>query len=339
MIVRTGLIGCGRIGWSLEMDPLRYHPCTHGGSIRRLSGKPDPENSFQLLAVSDRNAGQLESFQGWWTKKGPQTFQDWKVMLKTIPLDFLVIATDPESHFEMAKFAIRCGVKTLLIEKPVTLDLKKAKALLKLARETETSVFINFERRFHPSYAHLHELIQNEKYGSLLSVRSRVLTGSGFDPSNGTGPLVHDAVHLIDLLVHWFGKPGKIQSRIHRYHVQGQPTESVHALIDYKPIVVHLESSGNRRYFEFELELDFKEGRVHAGNGGFFISRSTESSRYAGFRELEPIKKTEFPGFKNPWVEMYRFILSEISEQTHSIRMLEDAVTGLEIIEKIYRSI
>ena len=38
----TALIGCGRIGFLLEEDPLRYKPCTHyGGAVcRRLDHHP-----------------------------------------------------------------------------------------------------------------------------------------------------------------------------------------------------------------------------------------------------------------------------------------------------------
>ncbi len=31
--LKIALIGCGRIGFLLENDPLRYKPCTHFGGI------------------------------------------------------------------------------------------------------------------------------------------------------------------------------------------------------------------------------------------------------------------------------------------------------------------
>ncbi len=48
------LIGCGRIGFMLESDPLRYKPCTHFGGASSAG--------LRITHACDLNHGRLESF-------------------------------------------------------------------------------------------------------------------------------------------------------------------------------------------------------------------------------------------------------------------------------------
>ena len=333
------MIGLGRIGWSLEEDPLRYHPCTHAGSLHRLrkpSGKRD--FFFMLDGVSDLNPESIHRFMDWWKKPGPVTSSDWKKMLRLTRPKFVIIATPPESHVEIASEAILQGATHILVEKPVARNAREASRLLRLARKKNVSVYVNFERRFHPGYMKIKSLIEGKIPGNgIRSIRGRVLTGSGFDPSSGQGTLFHDAIHWIDLLLWYAGTPKKTEA-ILRNTYNPLPTESVFLRMEYPEFVASLETSGDRRYFEFEMEIDWKDRRMLIGNEGFRFFTSTGSKRYSGFRELS--SGTFSYKKKNPWMLLYEAILNDLGQNRRgNLRMLEDAIEGLRIVDRVYSPI
>ena len=91
------LIGLGRIGWSLETDALRYHPCTHAGTIASLKSR------ITLVAVCDSSPEQMRSFMAWWPGKKPAQYTDFRnlqgdLQSGNLEADFAVVATPQDVH-------------------------------------------------------------------------------------------------------------------------------------------------------------------------------------------------------------------------------------------------
>ncbi len=358
--IRTALIGLGRIGFDLEHDRLRYHPCTHAGTLRAWNDALRPgarrKSAFDLIAVCDRDERRIQRFQRWWAagrkKSAPTAFTDYRQLLREKP-DLLIIATSVESHALIALAAVRAGVPALLLEKPIAHELAAARRLLRAARAHGTRVWVNFERRYHPAYRLAREYIQKKKLGELRHISGQVLRGRMRpDPLKTIpypeGPLLHDAVHWMDLLVWMAGSPRTLDAKLDLSAEYPDTIEdSARLSMEYEHFAACLESGGRRRYFEFTMRLDFTEGRIIAGNAGHFYFRAGPSRRYAKFRELRPITvrwKTA-----NPWLELYGEINRELTGvprltpgDAHAARAritasLEDAVRGLEIIHRAYR--
>src|SRR5512138_718214 len=57
-VVRVALVGLGRIAWMLESDRLRYHPCTHAGSLLAVGGA-------RVVAGCDLEPDRRERFADW----------------------------------------------------------------------------------------------------------------------------------------------------------------------------------------------------------------------------------------------------------------------------------
>ncbi len=322
----------GRIGWRLEKDPYRYHPCTHGGTILQLQSEDPP--LFGLAAAVDTDPDAREGFLEWWNGSGhpdPAPVDDYSQILKENPPDLLVIATPVSTHLDMAVIAIQSGVRGVLLEKPPSFTAAQTDRILETSRKHGVPVWLNFERRFHPSYRALKERILRGDYGKIRSVRGRVFTGSGFDQNSECGPLLHDAIHWIDLLIWIFGQPEKVSGEI-RKEEGVLLNESATLLFHYKDFIATLESDGRRKYFEFTLDLDFEEARVEAGNYGFRLLRRGPSERYQGFLELKAAEMELPTG--NPWPEMYREIHTVMSEgRGAEVRMLEDVREAMRLVE------
>lgn len=342
------LLGLGRIASILEKDPYRNKPCTHAGTIFSKWGK----RHFTLSAIADQNPDRVSEFHTTWsshfTGKIPKSLsiESGKISSDSIVsnIDLAIIATSTDSHFENAKQMIQLGIPNLLIEKPVTLSLKKAKELERLSRKQNTRIWVNHERRYHPIYSWARESLLAGKFGRIRTVRASVLT-SALNPGiafsgMGGGPLFHDGTHAIDFL-HWLlGKPISIQAKFTNSNPKYKLEEQAIVWLEYKDGVhVFLEVGGYRKYFQFEIDIQTSDSRIILSNDGFQFWNSKDSPLYKGFRSLakedskipEKFKKNSNP-FPRLYKSIYQSLKMDLPVETGSI---QDNVEILAILERI----
>ncbi len=331
--MRVLLVGLGRIAWQLEKDRFRYHPCTHAGTLRALAD----ETNLELVGVCDRNEDKLRSFRRWWKKPVEFATTDYRELFAAAPADLVIIAASLESHHDIALEAMRRGTPALLLEKPAGKNLREAKALHRLATKKDVKVWVNFERRYHPAYRRVLDFVRKEKLGPLRSVSGKVLTGPT-PPGAHAGPLLHDAVHWIDLLLWYAGAPRGITARMFPARSSADLEDTAFVSFHYDDFEAVLESGGRRKWFEFNMQLDFENGRIIAGNEGHFLFKAGASKRYQRFRELLPLKH-EVPS-ANAWLELYREIAREGKKARPRITAnLDDALLGMDLIERCARKL
>ncbi|TGK18789.1 gfo/Idh/MocA family oxidoreductase [Leptospira fluminis] len=335
--VKTVLIGLGRIASSLETDPLRQKPCTHAGVLFSSWGK----KNFELIGSIDPNEEKRHSFLRQWKVSPHLLFSDWETFFARgkIP-DLVIVATPTESHFFDSAAAIRSGVKNLLVEKPVCETFLQAKSLDRLARKNGTRIWVNHERRYHPKYAWAKEILDSGKYGEVRTIRASVLTSTaapGRAWKGRTGPLFHDGTHAVDLIYWYLGKPDRVRSGIRRR--KGIPAEDrAVALLEYgSGPVVFLEAGGNRKYFQFEMDIMTESARIILSNDGFRMFESKPSSKYKGFNSLTEVSFPEKSSFgSNPFENLYAEIRSVLSNKSQRITgSLRENLGIMELLDRI----
>ncbi len=89
-------------------------------------------------------------------------------------VDAVMIATPAETHFELAKRAIEAG-KDVFVEKPLTIDLDEARALVELAEARGRLLMVGHLLEYHPAILKLHELIKQGELGEVRYVISNRL--------------------------------------------------------------------------------------------------------------------------------------------------------------------
>lgn len=338
-MIRTAIIGLGRIAWLLEKDPLRYKPCTHAGSLLSINQKRK-RPAFEIVALCDSKADRIDDFKRWWQKQNRQSSEnmarlgnaiaistDYKEILRTEvseePLDLIIIATHTDSHVPIAMQAIKAGARAIVLEKPIATDLKTARQLYRLAEKNNTAIWVNFERRYHPAYQLVKDYIDNQKLGALRAIRGRVLTWPVASKQAQIGPLLHDAIHWLDLL-HWYaGIPQKISTRMFAAQ-SGAPVEDTAFIqFDYPEFQAQLESGGRRDYFEFAIELDFDQGRILSGNTGHRFFKTQASKRYIKFKELQEINP-KLPD-QNAWLGLYNEVMRNLNDRKQNAGLLSPA--------------
>lgn len=68
--------------------------------------------------------------------------------------DQIIIATPAETHFMLARRSLLNGI-SIIIEKPMVMDVCEAEELLRIAREQQVSVFVNHTHLYSPAWRHI----------------------------------------------------------------------------------------------------------------------------------------------------------------------------------------
>ena len=176
-------------------------------------------DDFSLVAICDRDPGQLKAAQERWPV--PCVFTDLKQFLRTPGLEVVIVATPPGSHFEIACAAITEG-KHVLVEKPLAVNLSECKAMMEMAARNKVFLGVGHEKRFHPTFQKVRSIIREGLIGkpyycgvhwaSAVKLDPERLVPEGFYPgyewrwrdrSVGGGILQDHLPHYVDLMRDW----------------------------------------------------------------------------------------------------------------------------------------
>lgn len=144
--LRAGVVGTGFIG------PV------HMEALRRLG--------VQVVALCDI-AGRVEPAAA---KLGiPETFTDYREMFKSSKLDVVHITAPNRFHCEMSLAALKAG-KHCICEKPLAMDTKETKQVVKVAKASGTVFAVNYNVRFYPAVLALRKLVARGDLGDIIHV-------------------------------------------------------------------------------------------------------------------------------------------------------------------------
>jgi len=332
--MNIALIGCGRIGFLLENDPLRYKPCTHFGGASSAGVK--------ITHACDINRDRLDRFGTTAGIPGKNLFEDYRELLNAAPPDMAIIATWTESHDRIAVEAARSGAAVIVLEKPMASTLQGCGAIIDECRKSKTAVIISHERRYDSRYRKTKGLIDAGKIGRVMTVHASILTGgySGTsDPGEGGGPLLHDGTHLIDMIRFLFGEIDSVEGEFQRSgRAHGFEDRACAWLKTREGIDIFLEAGGNRKYFVFELEISGTLGKIIIGNGYESLHLNRVSKHYTGFRDITAAR---FPKYRknNCFHDLYREAKTALAGKTkRTTSSAADGYRALEVIHAIYLS-
>ncbi len=170
MVINAAVIGTGNMGKN------------HVRAYSEMDG-------VKLVAIADisENAEQLAE------KHGCKYYSDYKEMLESEKLDAVSVCVPTSMHYSVAKDVISRGV-SLLIEKPITRDVKEAEEIVGLAKAAGVKLAVGHIERFNPAVRKLKEVIEEGRLGDVTSIIARRV---GLFP-----PQIKDANVVIDLAVH-----------------------------------------------------------------------------------------------------------------------------------------
>ena len=110
-------------------------------------------------------------------------------LLKDKDLHGVIIVTPAQEHFKLAKKFLLAG-KDLLVEKPLTDDLKEAKSLVKIAKAKKRILMVDHTFLFNGAIKKLKQLIDDQSLGKIYHI---------YGNYNALGPIRKDVSAMWDL--------------------------------------------------------------------------------------------------------------------------------------------
>ncbi|MEJ5361718.1 MAG: Gfo/Idh/MocA family oxidoreductase [Spirochaetota bacterium] len=327
----VALIGCGRIGFLLENDPLRYKPCTHYGGTKAAK--------LPITHACDINEKRLHTFSKVAGIPESHCYTDYQKLIEQEKPLCVIIASWTHTHAPIGIAAAHNGAKVIVCEKPIASDLKQAKALIDACTIHNTTLIINHERRYDYRYNYVQRLIRNNEIGPISSVHGFVFTPSkSHQPGSGGGPLLHDGTHLIDIVQYLFGNIVQVHGYTTRYSKDSLYEDyAIAHCITTSGIHVTLEAGGYRDYFMFELQIFGTKGKIVIGNGYLQLYKPAKSKLYTGFNDLVAHSVTP-KGKPDYFARLYKEVKKCLKNSIPVTSSGYGGYSALEVIHAIYRS-
>lgn len=257
--VRIGVIGCGRFGRKRIEAVIR----SGNGTLAAVADL-DPKN---LEAV-----GQLT--EAYVTTDGSRILEDPSI-------DAVIVSTSHDSLFAAAHYAVRNG-KHVLVEKPGAVLSSDLYELQRATGQMELVVRVGYTLRFHPAIQKAFQILRDDpSLGAPLFLRAHYGHGGreGYenewrmaDPGPGSGELMDQGVHLLDLARLFLGDVGILASSIRNLYWRSKGDDNAFVMLGTdKGTVAVLHASCTEWKNSFRLELMLRNGKLQIdGLGGSY---------------------------------------------------------------------
>ena len=124
-------------------------------------------NLGALHTVCDINAKLLLSHKSNYPEI--ETSTNWDEVLTNNSIDRVCIALPAHLHYSFAKKSLEAG-KDVYVEKPITLDIKEAEELVRIAKEQNKILMIGHLLQYHPGIVKIKEIIGNGIIGDVKQI-------------------------------------------------------------------------------------------------------------------------------------------------------------------------
>lgn len=330
----AGIIGVGRIGFTLGFDKKREQPASHAMALKE-------NKRISLKYACDTNEEALNNWRHF--NKNALTFNNVDGFLQKTSCDIIVISVNENAHFAICMKCIHKKPALIILEKPIALNIKEGLTLQEEATKYRVPILVNHERRFSRDYKIAKDYIK--KIGSILSINAFLDTNIAvYDKEkDGTGEysLLHDGTHLIDCILYLLEDTIAEENILHNLTITSKTV--IKEVV--KELSVHFESkkcnninlilSGMSRYFGFELDIKGTEGRIRIGNGIFEFYKNASSTLYTGFysltkdKDIKRVKKTRY------FSSMVENAVNFLDKKEPLRSTIGSGLNTLKIIEKI----
>ena len=189
--MKVALFGAGRIGK------------VHAASIQS-----DPRS--ELVAVMDAVPGAAEALAAHYGIAATSA----EAIFADAEIDAILIASSTNTHADLLQAGAAAG-KAIFCEKPIDLDLARAREVMSVTNGHDKPVMMGFNRRFDPNFASLKAALDGGEIG-----KGELLAVTSYDPApppveyiKVSGGLYRDMmIHDFDMCAHLFGMPTSVMA-------------------------------------------------------------------------------------------------------------------------------
>ncbi|MDJ0332963.1 Gfo/Idh/MocA family oxidoreductase [Planococcus sp. S3-L1] len=323
------IIGCGFIAKK------------HALAISNISGA-------NLIAVCDRIPGTMDYYI---ESYGATPYTDSVEMLKDSLIDIVCICTPSGLHAAITE-EVAAAKKHIVLEKPIAMTLDETNRIINAAKINGVKLTIVHPNRFRTVVQEAKKILDQKMLGKISHINCLVNWNRGqeyYDQAPWRGTKVHDggvlmnqAIHNLDLLLWFMGKPNEIFSmdatRLRDIEAEDVSTGVIRfesgALANVQASVTVYPKN-----FEESLTIFGEKGTIKIGGSNALYFEKLEVEGLNDYQIEEIINRVE----RDPWgIPGHQRI---IEEMIHAIEKNHDpAVTGedgkraLELVLAFYKS-
>lgn len=288
--IRVGIIGCGNI------FPMHAYPASKRDEV-------------ELVAVCDHKEERAKEKA---IEFDCKFYMDYKKMIDEEDLDVVHICTPHYLHAPMTLYAAKAGVN-VLTEKPMSIKLADAKAMLDVARENNILLGVIFQNRYNPGAMLIKETLVSGQLGKIITSKLSVTWNrsdeyysksdwKGTWDLEGGGVIIDQAIHTMDLM-RWFidSEIEYVDAHIsNRAHEIIQVEDSAEGVIKYKNGVVSSFHAINYYGYDAPVEIE-----LHCENGLVKMEADKAMIRFTDGRQLiadkSPHESFDYGNVKSYW--------------------------------------
>ena len=262
----VAIIGAGSIGGLID-TPKSVNIASHAHAYAK-------ENTCSLKAICEVDKNNRDEFIKRWGKVN--TYATTQELVNSESIDILSIASPTKYHLQNLQEALQMsGISHILCEKPLVLTQKELTQIKEELLKSDKKILINIIRRYNPIFIDLAKQIKKNGFGKVLSFHG-----------NFTKGLLHNGIHMLELLNHLFGKICKLKSLNVKQLEDDLSGEFYIECENAKGSLVCIESID---YSLFELDIVFENGKIQISDGGDTISiyKKVPSVVYEGYFTLK----------------------------------------------------
>lgn len=322
---RAAIIGCGRVAWTLEDDPLEKKPCTHMGAYMELARM----GRVEVTAASDVDPARLHEFGRRYGVK--KLYPDYREMLREESPEIVSVCAWAPERAGMVKDAVRAGARGIWCEKALATSMDEAAAIVEAAEGSGAEMTVSHLRRWSPEYQKAKEIIDEGGIGVLQSITSYF-----------SGSFIHTGTHAFDVMRWLAGEfewiEGTLEEENGSLPWDVAEDRGGRAFMKFKNGAHGAAFAESKDYFFFEFDIVGSQGRIRIGNNGLLeYYRQSASRHYTGFKELYQV---EFPEFKeaNIWTGALCNLLDAVEGKAESRNGPRDGLAALEAALAVHES-
>jgi predicted dehydrogenase len=318
----AAVIGCGRIGVTMEGDSQRTKPATHAGAF---SSSP----LTKLCALVDPMPTQLERAQSIFADV--PTFTDVEAMLKQYQPEIVSIATPPDQHRLVVESCARHRVRAIVCEKPIALTRSDGEAMIRACRQADSLLFINHTRRFDRLLQQTGARVGKGELGELFH-------GSCYY----TAGLFNTATHLVDMLRFLTNREVKWVSAVPESRFSA-PEGDVNVngwLMCEDDLLISLQALEVKQYAIFEAHLYGSKGAVTVDRFGYSVewSRVVDCPDFQGYKEIDRVQKERVGSSRSFFADLVQHVVDCLEGRSQPLSTGEDGLAALHILTALRES-
>lgn len=239
------IVGMGGISFFYDEKLSSKFCYTHYRAFKK-------NKNFKIVGCVEKNITRAKYLQ---KNTKVNIYKSFKLIPKKIKIDIIVIATPTKDHLISIQNSVKFfKPKIILCEKPLDLNMKKAKKIVFLCKQNKIKLFVNFIRISDPGVIKIKKIIKNLKIKKITAWYTK--------------DFIHNGSHIVSLLQFWFGKILKI-NKISKSYLSNAKDDYV---INFKNQTAYVLQGFAEDFEYFSIEMIGRHGRIRYDFGGEKIS-------------------------------------------------------------------